>query len=742
MAENEEDYLNDEKVRILAFLFEVVSRGTYQYEGRTEEFLCQKFNLPHVDFADLNYRRSSDYGFMTNEQRKSDIEKEAGEKRKEFADMDVKTMNLALAYVASRSSEEILKSLPEEELREGLLEFHSMILEKKFKDLSHNFPVVDDEPKWLQKAIKINDNVIFDQAYLEKAQSHIDDDFKYSYKDLFDKTYAYINKTRIKNPSSTIMPEEVKIRKHLQEVLDIKSVQNSEDWEQKTIKGRAWDGFDSFLRYVNKKDGSERIFRHGRLSHIIQKDGTVQDYFTSKDQKSIKIKLSNGTLQEYDEEAHLKKEITSNGTRREWCNEKLETEVIPNGPTHHYYLSGAPMYEEIPGEVIRQWYAPEGSEDKGSLMKESYENGTIREWYKDGKPRMEYIPNSCKRTWDEQGNCTEILQDGTETKWFEENNEGIVCTGKWGKRARTWFDDGSCRDIYDGDAVVFEPGVFPIPEKPSYVPGKDQANYKDSENKEKVSENEIKSENLTPNQQPEKQQFSDQQELRTSENIITEPQKEEIIQENQTSKNESDIVTVSEPDVKVEEQNVKVSESDTKLNEPQVEQNNNVADVSKEADNKIVDTPEKVISEPEKQVSEPEKAVSEPLKSDEKVQETQVKTKDEDTKAYKDFGEILKDKTLTEDEKMWYLNGLIEEEKQQLAERKAELGIKDKQQDTKDLEQMSKVQKRDALQNLRGVGEKSHNVKLVSSGTVKTDQNITSQTAQKISALRNLRHSR
>ena len=41
------------------------------------------------------------------------------------------------------------------------------------------------------------------------------------------------------------------------------------------------------------------------------------------------------------------------------------------------------------------------------------------------------------------------------------------------------------------------------------------------------------------------------------------------------------------------------------------------------------------------------------------------------TKAYRDFGEILKDESLSPEEQEWYLNGLIEEEKEQLAERAA-----------------------------------------------------------------------
>ncbi|MBE6467890.1 MAG: hypothetical protein E7004_04800 [Alphaproteobacteria bacterium] len=45
---------------------------------------------------------------------------------------------------------------------------------------------------------------------------------------------------------------------------------------------------------------------------------------------------------------------------------------------------------------------------------------------------------------------------------------------------------------------------------------------------------------------------------------------------------------------------------------------------------------------------------------------------DIDTKAYKDFGEILNDKKLSDKEKEWYLDGLIEEEKQEV-EKLAEL---------------------------------------------------------------------
>lgn len=39
------------------------------------------------------------------------------------------------------------------------------------------------------------------------------------------------------------------------------------------------------------------------------------------------------------------------------------------------------------------------------------------------------------------------------------------------------------------------------------------------------------------------------------------------------------------------------------------------------------------------------------------------------TKAYNDFGEILKDESLSEEDKMEYLNMLIPEEKQELSER-------------------------------------------------------------------------
>ncbi len=87
----------------------------------------------------------------------------------------------------------------------------------------------------------------------------------------------------------------------------------------------------------------------------------------------------------------------------------------------------------------------------------------------------------------------------------------------------------------------------------------------------------------------------------------------------------------------------------------------------------------------------------------ESAQETKINN-DEPTKAYKDFGEILKDQTLTEDEQMWYLNNLIEEEKQQLAERT----VKEKEE-PKTILEMSKGEKRDYMQSLRGIGNKSNN---------------------------------
>ena len=67
---------------------------------------------------------------------------------------------------------------------------------------------------------------------------------------------------------------------------------------------------------------------------------------------------------------------------------------------------------------------------------------------------------------------------------------------------------------------------------------------------------------------------------------------------------------------------------------------------------------EPVVSSVEsQQISQPEQA------EDKKIN----KGPDNDTKAYRDFGEILKDKSLSEEEQMWYLDGLIEEEKQQVA---------------------------------------------------------------------------
>ena len=396
----------------------------------------------------------------------------------------------------------------------------------------------------------------------------------------------------------------------------------SEEFPDGTKKLYLNDTLDGNLLRVILPDKTEKLYHeYGNLLYEKYPDGTEKSY-----RKNGQLKqeiFPDKTRRDYDENGNLaleskyfpngdlKSKEFPDGTKKLYENGRLYSEKLQDGTKRSYYENGQLYSETSPDGTYRSY------DENGNLEYKEFPDRT-RKFYENGQLKQEIFPDKTRRDYDENGNLeSEKFPDGT-VKKYDEN----------GKLQSEEFSDGTYRRYYENGQLSSE--TLPNGTYRSYYENGQLAGEKlpDETSKSYYKNGQLAGENFPDgtsreyheNGQLYREFFADRTFKTYDENGKLK------------SKTLSDVTEKQYPE-----------------NSKQTfDSQNQTPDVSP-----ATETP----------------SIEQESLNDRREQILEQAPIYDSTKAYQDFGEILKDTTLTPEEQMWYLNGLIEEEKQQLAEK-------------------------------------------------------------------------